>query len=516
MTRTLVATLLLSSGLWAQDPFLSVLGSYREGTYNASAAEIVAHDPQTHRLFIVNAAKRTVDILDARNPAQITRIGNLAIPASAGTIPNSVAVRNGVVAVAVEADPRTNPGSVAFFSTQGMFLKALTVGALPDMLTFTPDGRKVVVANEGEPNDEYTIDPEGSVSIIDISKGIAETTQADVRTAGFTAFTMANLPAGVRVFGPRTLPLVPATNLEPEYVAVTPDSRRAYVTLQEANALAIVNLETAVVERIVPLGTKSHWLERNSFDASDRDGGIQLRTWTVWGMYQPDAIVPYTAADGRLYLLTANEGDSRDWPGYTEVARAGTLRLDPRFYPDAAGLQQLSELGRLNVTTATGDDDGDGDIDRLHVFGGRSFSIWDAEGAQVYDSGNELEAAHEADFFLHFNVSHTNNTPDDRSDDKGPEPEAITVGTIRGRQYAFIGNERQSNIVVYDVTEPRRARYVGQWWNRNFNAATNTPEAGDLGPEGMVFVDAANSPNGRPLLIVANEISGTTTIWQIN
>ncbi len=501
---------------FAQAPFLTPLGSYREGSYNEGAAEIVAHDPQTHRLYVVNGAKRTVDILDARDPMRITRIGNLAIPAEAGVAANSVAVRNGVVAVAVEASPKTDPGSVAFFSTQGTFLKSLRVGALPDMVTFTPDGRKVLVANEGEPSDDYNTDPEGSVSIIDVSRGIEATTQADVRTAGFAAFTTANLPAGVRVFGPTGKVGTVSQNLEPEYITTTPDSKKAYVTLQEANAIAIVDIDTATVERVVALGFKQHWLERNTLDASDRDGGIQLRTWTLWGMYQPDSIAGFTAADGRFYVLTANEGDSRDYPGYSEVARVSTLRLDPRFYPDAAGLQQASELGRLNVTTATGDDDGDGDIDRLHVFGGRSFSIWDADVRQVYDSGNELEAAHEADFFNFFNVSNSNNNRDDRSDDKGPEPEAITTGVIRGRTYAFIGNERQGNIVIYDVTDPMRSRYIGQWWNRNFSVATNTAAAGDLGPEGIIFVEAANSPNGRPLLIVANEISGTTTIWQVN
>lgn len=507
---------LLLPGLRAQDISLTPLGSYREGTYNEGAAEIVAHDPGTQRLFVVNGAKRTVDVLDARNPMAITRIGNLAIPAEAGVAANSVAVRNGIVAVAVEASPKTSPGSVVFYSAQGQFLKSLRVGALPDMVTFSPDGKYVLSANEGEPAEDYSVDPEGSVSIIDISKGIEATTQADVKTADFQAFNMQNLPMGVRVFGPSNRPLVVAENLEPEYISVTPDSRKAYVTIQEANAIAIVDIVTAKVEKLVPLGTKGHWLERNTMDASDRDGGIALRTWTVWGMYMPDTIAGYTAADGKYYVITANEGDSRDWPGYSEVARVSAVRLDPRFYPDPAGLQQASELGRLNITTATGDDDGDGDIDRIHVFGARSFSIWDADAKLVYDSGNELEAAHEADFFLNFNVSNSNNTRDDRSDDKGPEPEAVAIGTVRGRTYAFIGNERQSNIVVYDVTDPLRSRYVGQWWNRNFSAATNTAAAGDLGPEGMIFIEAADSPNGRPLLVVANEISGTTTIWQIN
>ncbi|MDX2266642.1 MAG: choice-of-anchor I family protein [Bryobacter sp.] len=517
MKRSILALTLLCVQLGAQSISLSPLGSYRDGAFDEGAAEIVAHDPATHRLFVVNGGKKSVDILDARDPMRITRISTLEIPAAAGDAPNSVAVNNGIVAVAMQAAPATNPGFVAFFrAADGVFLKALQVGSLPDMVTFTPDGTKVLTANEGEPSDDWLTDPEGTVSIIDVSKGIDATTQADVRTADFRAFTVGSLPAGVRIFGPANRTITVANNVEPEYIAVTPDSRTAYVTLQENNAVAVVNLETATVTSIRPLGTKAHWLEGNAMDASDRDGGIQIRQWTVWGMYQPDTIAGYTAADGNFYLVTANEGDARDYDAFSEEARVADLNLDPRFYPDPTGLKQAAELGRLTVTNATGDDDGDGDIDRIHAFGARSFSIWDANARLVYDSGNALEQAHQADFPLFFNVSNSNNTFENRSDDKGPEPEAIAIGTVNGRTYAFIGNERQSNIVVYDITDPANSRYVGQWWNRDFRANVQTAAAGDLGPEGIIFISAENSPNGRPLLVVANEISGTTTIWQIN
>jgi 2',3'-cyclic-nucleotide 2'-phosphodiesterase / 3'-nucleotidase / 5'-nucleotidase len=509
----LTAVTLSLMPLLAQDPVLTVLGTYRTGSYNTGAAEIVAHDPATQRLFVVNGGDRVIDILDMRNPMNPTRINRISFTADLGVAANSVAVKNGVVAVAIEAAPRTDPGTVAFYNAEGRLLKSVKVGALPDNIVFSPDGRKVLTANEGEPSDDYTVDPEGSVSIIDISRGAENVTQADVRTADFRAFTRDNLPAGVRVFGPRASV---AQDLEPEYVTVSPDSKTAYVTIQEANAIGIIDVDAARVTRIVPLGVKEHWRPENTLDASDRDGGFQMRTWTIFGMYQPDTIASYVASDGRLYLITANEGDARDWPGYSEVARAATVRLDPRLYPNAAELQMPSELGRLNVTTATGDTDGDGDIDLLHVFGARSFSIWDAEARMVYDSANDIERIQMTDYPGVHNLSNSNNTPDDRSDDKGPEPEAVAVGAIGGRTFAFIGNERQGNIMVYDVTNPRAVRFASQWWNRNPSAATNTAAAGDLGPEGIIFVPAAESPNGRPLVIVANEISGTTTIWQVN
>jgi 2',3'-cyclic-nucleotide 2'-phosphodiesterase/3'-nucleotidase/5'-nucleotidase len=500
---------------FSQAPVMSVLGTYRTGKYELSAAEIAAHDPRTQRLFVVNGADKTVDVLDMRNPMNLSKISNITFGAEVGAAANSVSVRDGIVAVAVEASPKTDPGSVAFYDTDGKLLKVVKVGALPDMLTFSPDGKKILVANEGEPSDDYKTDPEGSISIIDISGGIANLTQANVKTAHFRAFTKENLPEGIRVFGPGA---TVAQDMEPEYIAVSPDSKTAYATIQEANAIAIIDVETATVTKLVPLGLKPHYLPENTLDASDRDGWLNLRTWTVWGMYNPDAIAPYVANDGKLYLLTANEGDSRDYPGFSEVVRVGaaSVRLDPKFYPNEAELKLPSELGRLNITNATGDLDGDGDIDMIHVFGARSFSIWDAEAKQVYDSKNDFERIQLTDFPSRYNLSNTANDPDNRSDDKGPEPEAITTGVIRGRTYAFIGNERQGNIMIYDVTDPKAVRFASQWWNRDPNAAPNTAAAGDLGPEGILFIPASESPNGQPLVVVANEISGTTTVWQVN
>lgn len=502
--------ILMACALCAQDPALRVLGSFRAGQYNAGAAEIVAHDPRTHKLFVVNGADRTIDVLDASAPASVRRVAQIAISAEHGRAANSVAVRDGVVAVAVEADPKTDPGSVLFYDTNGTLLKAVKAGALPDMITFSPDGKKVLVANEGEPSDNYQVDPEGTVTIVDISNGLA---QATVKTVDFRAFTRANLPPWVRVFGANNP--TPAQDFEPEYIAVSPDSKTAWVTLQENNAIAVIDVDTATVKKVVGLGVKEHWRQQNTIDASDRDGGFSPRTWTVWGMYQPDAIAAYTAEDGKVYLLTANEGDAREWGDFIEPARVATLRLDPRNYPNEAELKLPTELGRLNVTSKSGDEDGDGDIDFLFSFGARSFSIWSADVVQTFDSGNHLEIISYYNSPV-FNPSNTDNTFDSRSDDKGPEPESVVVGTVRGKQYAFIGNERQGNIVIYELTSPGNPRFIGSFANRNFGVATNTAEAGDLGPEGLAFVTAENSPTGKPLLLVANEISGTTTIWQVD
>src|SRR5262245_36168302 len=160
-----------------------------------------------------------------------TKVGSIDVKLY-GAAANSVAVRDGIVAVAVENAVKTSPGKVVFFDRDLNFLSQVEVGALPDMLAFTPNGRFVLVANEGEPNNSSTIDPEGSVSIIDLSGGGARLRQEKVRTADFKAFNNANLDPSIRIFGPGA---TVAQDLEPEYVAVSHDSRTAWVTCQENN-----------------------------------------------------------------------------------------------------------------------------------------------------------------------------------------------------------------------------------------------------------------------------------------
>ena len=925
---------------------LTAIGTYATGQYGQSAAEIPAYDPASKRLFVVNAQNGKVDVLDASNPTNPTLI--TSIDTSAFGLPNSVAIKDGLVAIAVENADKQAKGQVVFYSTNSPDfatpLKALEVGALPDMLTFSPDGKKVLVANEGEPNADYTNDPVGSISIIDLSLGI---TSATVQTADFTAFNnqFAQLKAaGVKFKGDVGTTRTVAQDLEPEYIAFSPDGTKAWVTLQEANAIAVIDIATATVESIKPLGFKdysvpstrletfefsnlpsigktsanqelflggfsglfyegtaangnlkfvthtdrgpngeptgsnrpfllpnfspeivrfelnrstgaitlterinlkqadgtaitglpntsivggngntpyndevpvdlqgnpitpldklggdfeaivlandgSFWmvdeyrpaiyhfgtdgklierfvpqgtavaagqpagtfgievlpsilaqrrqnrgfeavalnkdnnklyafvqsplrnpttlsnsdlnnlnnvriiefdvvtktvtaqylyrldngnlgttdntrpdkigdavyigngefllverdddaidsdplsniekkvyrfsldgatnvlnqdaaidlgsgnlktidqmapaelvsqginlvaktlhvdlakagyntvekvegltlvdantiavLNDNDFqvagitinadgtftpdpdpepvvlglittqpqelDASDRDNAINIRNWPIFGMYQPDAIASYTA-NNQTYYITANEGDSRDYDGYSEEARIKDLTLDPTAFPNAAELQKDENIGRLLVTTALGDTDGDGDYDQLYSYGGRSFSIWNSQGQLVYDSGDAFERITAEQFPEFFNASNSNsnNNFDNRSDDKGPEPEGLVTGKINDRTYAFIGLERIGGVMVYDVTDPVSPTFVQYINNRDFTAATDSAAAKDLGPEGLAFISAQDSPNGKPLLVVANEVSGSTTFYQID
>ncbi|HEX2931296.1 MAG TPA: choice-of-anchor I family protein [Candidatus Binatia bacterium] len=501
---------------------LTQLGRYEAGTCTpvCTRAEIAAYDPATKRVFAINANQARLDVLDITTPSQPVP-AFAPVPLGSGILPNSVAIHEGVVAVALQqADPnKTSPGVVKFFDTDGNFLNQLTVGALPDMLVFSPNGRWLLVANEGEPNTyvpprTLLTDPEGTVSIIDMRRGAAFLTQDDVRTATFDDSIPMTNASSIRIYGPgATL----AQDLEPEYIAVSHDSKTAWVTLQENNAIAILDIEKAEFTRLVGLGFKDHSLPGNGLDASDQDlavdngplkDGINIKNWPVFGMYEPDAIASYRVK-GETYLVMANEGDTRqDWPGFMEEVRvgSGTYVLDPAVFSNAADLKLLANLGRLTVTNATGNTDNDNEFEKIFVPGARSFSIRRTDGSLVFDSGDQLEqkiAELRPDLFNSDGTAASFNT---RSDNKGPEPEGVAIGKAFGRTYAFIGLERTGGIMVYDISDPHRPFFI--------DYANTSPT--DISPEGILFISEEDSPNGKPLLVVSHEISNTTTIFEIN
>ncbi|MDP1685384.1 choice-of-anchor I family protein [Hydrogenophaga sp.] len=580
---------------------LEKIGGYSTGQYEVSAAEIPAFDAASKRLFVVNAQLGAVDVLNLANPTNPVKIGVLdATTVLAGASINSVAVFNGTVAVAIQAAVKTDPGRMALYRASDLTLiSSVTIGAQPDMVTFTPDGTSVLVANEGEPSDDYQTDPEGSVSIIDVRNLAAPV----VRTAGFTAYNSqatALRASGVRIYGPGASV---AQDLEPEYIAISADGKTAWVTLQENNALAKVDIATATVTNILPLGFKEHGVAGNELDTSDRGNAINIRTWAgVKGMYLPDSMASYTAG-GQTYLVTANEGDARAWfpigvgetegvaqadyfagnrSGFVEELRVSALAsatgwvtvppqlravgtppvagalLDPAVFGYCGAVPgnpgaciANAELGRLNISwvqgyktdgagaplryTSAGVPDANGDrlmYDKLYSYGARSFSIWNANGTLVWDSGAAIEkflaspdcklgSARNIPCATYFNSGHNEgNAFDSRSDAKGPEPEGLAVGKIGNKTFAFIGLERMGGVLVYDITNPAaptRVDYLNtrdEWATQP--SALNLATVGDLGPEGLVFIPAAQSPNGKPLLVVGNEVSGTTAVMQLN
>ncbi len=488
------------------------LGTYATGTFDGGGAEILDYDSRGKRLWVANTVAGTIDVLDIRDPSFPTLSFRVDVRAY-GPRASSVAVHpwRRVAAASIPNADRTLPGKVVFFSLNGRVRSVVEVGSNPDQLVYSPNGRHLLVANEGVPNEAYDVDPEGSVSVINTRRWRVH--QSDVRTAGFGAFNDADLDPSVRVFGPGA---TVAQDLEPEYVTVSKDSRTAWVAMQENNAIAMVDVASAKVVNIVGLGFKDHRKPGFGLDASDRDGAVRIKNWPVWGMYQPDSIQSFQAW-GETFLVLANEGDARDWDGFSEETRAGDLPLDPIAFPDAAALQADEALGRLRVSSAIGDDDGDGLFESLYSFGARSISIRRSDGSLVFDSGDQLERVTAEASPDDFNSTNDENGSfDKRSDDKGPEPEGLTVGRIRGRTYVFVGLERIGGIATYDVSNPFAPRLVDYTNTRDFTGDAEMGTAGDLGPEGLKFIPAKKSPIHAPLLAVANEVSGTTTIFKVH
>lgn len=483
----------MSLSLTPSDPSVATILSSITIPGSDPGAEISAFDPTTDRFFVTSAAG--VTIVNASNPASPTIVGTIDFSSAAFGFTNdvnSVAAKGGIIAVAVANSNKTDPGRVFLLDAQGNLLKTLAVGALPDMLTFTPDGKKILVANEGERSS--TADAPGSVSIIDVSAGAAAAT---VTTIGFDAFNGDRdklVKQGVRIFADKTV----ADDLEPEYIAVAPDGKTAMVTLQEANAVGIIDIAAGRFTDIVPLGTKR--FGNLLTDYSDRDGGYNPLKAKVFGMYMPDAIASYQSGR-KTYYVIANEGDDRDdFISGGEKSRLGGLTLDSRKFPNAADLQADTSLGRLNTPNPvqvgeriSGDTDGDGDIDQILTYGARSFSILNHKGKVVFDSGDHIERfiATQASLFA-----------DSRSDDKGPEPEGVTIGTVDGAVLAFVGLERANSVMVYDITKVKDVEFVGL-----------IQRSGDVSPEGLTFVSASDSPTGVALLGVTNEVSGTFTLF---
>jgi hypothetical protein len=489
---------------------LNYLTSIGNGTPGPNSAEIVAHDPASQRLFIANSLGARIDIVDFHNPAAPVLIDSISVTPY-GNI-NSIAVRNGIVAAAVENSIPESPGKIVFFDTLGNFISQVSAGAMPDMICFNHAGDKVLTANEGQPDTSYTVDPEGSVTIVDISGGVASVSQSDVTTAGFGSYNAqaAALKAqGIRIFGPGS---TVAQDLEPEYITFSDDDQTAWVTCQENNAIAKIDMTTGTVTELMPLGTKDHFAAGNALDANDQGGVVQMARWPVKGVYMPDAIASYQSG-GQTYLVTANEGDAREYSAYSEVVRVS----DPSYVLDSASFPyrdlMKANLGRLNVTTASGDTDGDGDYDEIHAYGGRSISIWNGNtGELVWDSGDDMEliTSKHPVYGSIFNASNANNTFKNRSDDKGPEPEGIAIATIKGNVFAFVALERTGGCMVYNITDPSDPVYVDYKNSRDLGSY-----GGDNGAEGIIYIDAAQSPNGQPIVILANEVSSTLAIYQV-
>jgi hypothetical protein len=500
------------------------------------SAEIATFHAASKRIFATNGVKNSIDIFDISDVANPKKVGSVSLSPYGNDVTSVAAGRDVVVAVVNVADkfsatgvPTTTNGKIVVFDTNGKVLSSPDVlGVLPDSVSFAPDGTTALVAIEGQPvcakDDPATAakedtdyskasDPVGGVTVVDLTNPA----EPVLRFAGFDKFSVKAMKAkGIAV---SSVVNDVSKDFEPEFVSAV-DNNYAFVTIQEANAIGKLNIRTATFENVTRAFESK--LESVARDTSDRDAGAGPRNYKrVVGASQPDAIAAFTAGAGQYYV-TANEGDAREYTCLNDDLRASGLKVDPRRFPDWKAWSANAALGRAKVNPTIGDLDGDGDIDNIHLRGTNSMTIY-RNGSVIWDSGELLDQIQTQAFGVaNINGSHSlssdkstmNYVGQDRSDDKGAEPEGVAVGMVGDRRIAILGLERMTALAIFDITVPKKP--VFQEWIQMLPAkATPAKDVKHWSPEGIVFVPADKSPSGKALIITSYELSGSLSIHQI-
>jgi len=500
------------------------------------SGEIATFHPGSKRIFATNGIKNSIDIFDISNVAAPKKVGSLSLSPYGNDVTSVAAGRDVVVAAVLVTEtfsatgaPSTPNGKLVVFDTNGKVLSSPDIlGVLPDSVTFAPNGTTALVAIEGQPvcakDDPATTakedtdyskasDPEGGVSIVDLTNPAAPV----VKFAGFKQFNVAQMKAkGIAV---SSVVNNVAKDFEPEFITAV-DNKYAYVTIQEANAIGKLDIEAASFESVTRAFESK--LSVTARDTSDRDSGAGPRNYAnVVGASQPDAIASFKVGSGH-YFVTANEGDAREYTCLNDDQRGSSLKVDSRRFPNWSTLSASAALGRAKVNPTIGDRDGDGDIDTIHLRGSNSMTMY-RNGIALWDSGELLDQIQIKAFGVaNINGSHSlssdkstmNYVGQDRSDDKGSEPEGVAVGMVGNTRVAILGLERMTALAVFDITQPRSP--VFQEWLQMLPAkATPAKDVKHWSPEGIVFVPADKSPSGKALIITSYELSGSISIHQI-
>lgn len=506
---------------------LREIARYSTGVYDAEGGvqEIVDYNPANGFAYSVNGKH---GVLTAIGLEQLTDGSTVTVLTGGNVDVKSLVSLNGFhygdmtsvavspdgskLAAAIQAEEYDQPGRVAVFTCGDdgslTFVTAYVTGVQPDMVVFA-DNQTLLTADEGEPREGYaagTTDPQGSVTVVDLKTGMAS-------VVDFTAFDASRatlLDAGVVL--KKSAP--PSLDLEPEYIAVA--GGKAYVSLQEANAVAVLDLAAKAFDGVYSVGVQDY--SRIAVDLDNHpdasDGAYSPRYYEhTYGLRMPDGIAAYQAG-GKTYLLTANEGDSREWG--REGGAGYYINEDESLLTAMDGTVTTKKVRMLSSDYEG--QPGLADGSKHYLFGGRSFSLFeaDADGLElVYDSGAEFEIQTAAYLPDYFNCSNDDIERDSRSNKKGPEPENVTTGSVGGRTYAFIGLERVGGVMVYDVTVPAQACFVNYINSRDFANADADGIGYDDSPEGMKFIPAAISSTGKALLLTAFEVSGDVAAYTL-
>ncbi|WP_310832539.1 choice-of-anchor I family protein [Paenibacillus pedocola] len=495
------------------------IGGYSVGTTNedGGVAEIVKYNRANGKFYLVNGSTHpaTVDIVNLKDGVHPEKEASINVEAlsetggfSYGDLTSvDINTATGRIAVAVQEADAMKKGKILVLDYEGRLLKTYEAGIQPDMIKYTADGRYILTADEAEPR-TLAGDPEGSVTVIDTVTGTARTVKFDnpgliddlVHIRGAVD------PVSKLITGEGAKEDA-VRDLEPEFIELSEDQKTAYVSLQENNAVAAVDVISGKLLWVKGLGFKDLSNPRNALDLV-KDNQIHLENVPFYGVYMPDGISQYTV-NGKTYLFTANEGDATEWDSKENAANIGSMKGS--LNPNSAAAKFLNGQKKYDSVEVMSDMGHDG----IYLYGGRSFSVWDAGTLkQVYDSGSEFEQITSERLPAYFNASNSNTTLDSRSTKKGPEPEYVKIGKVGQKALAFVGLERVGGLMTYDVTNPEQPQFVNYINSREFTPKNNLET--DTGPEGIEFIPATDSPTGLPLVLVANEVGGTVAVYQLN
>ncbi|MEH7274971.1 choice-of-anchor I family protein [Neobacillus vireti] len=503
------------------------VAGYSIGTTNedGGVAEIIKYNSENQKFYVINGYGQTIDIVSLKGltPAETVqqlqkeKSINIADAVNTDTFVygdlTSIEMNtaNDTIVAAVQAEDYTQNGKIIVMNYDGDIQKTYDAGVQPDMVKLTADGKYILSANEAEPRGGLEgEDPEGSVTIVEVETG-------KVTQVKFDDESVIADDVHIRKNGTKAKAV---EDFEPEFIAVSNDGAKAFVTLQENNAIATIDIKAGKVLSVKSLGYKDHSLAGNELDAA-RNGKIELERLPILGSYMPDSVA-YVNINGTDYLLTANEGDATEWPEedptFINVADfkdvKDTITLNPDLFKGMTAeeaqaafdkMKNSDDFKKLEVLTDRGND-------AIYTLGGRSFSIWKADTMElVYDSGSEFETITAERYPDVFNWSNDDDEFEKRSAKKGPEPEDVKVGMIGDEVYAFVGLERIGGFMTYNISNPQNAQFANYLNSRDFSQAI----AGDVAPEGLEFIAADVSPTGRPLVLVGNEVSGTVSVSEI-
>ena len=431
----------------------------------------------------------------------------------------------GLGAMVVQIDNATvNPngysipqiGRIVFFDVTDGSIEGLTsTGYHPDMVAISSTGI-VAVANEGEYSwngngdspAAVSANQNGSVSLYNLSAVTAGdfTAAASVSEVNvdFTATTLTGVRYGT------------AGEIEPEYVAFDASGDAIFVGAQENNTIFHLDGLAAFIAspgtpawEVHPLGSVQY-----TADVTNNDNAANIDT-LIKGLHMPDAIAVFDQG-GKTYVVTADEGDAR--PDDSDITRASTyddvlseIATTP-IYDDGGGavtqqelfdlVKSKNELGRLNILVDQSTEGGAGTVlTDIVAMGSRGITVWEYNSSQ--SSLTRVSHLPLESFLLAQDPTRHNSNDggdpaalDARSDDKGPEPEAVAIANIGGTNYAVVGCERQNGVVLVDLSNPAAPVAVSYINNRD-NAL--------ISPETAQFVPAAASPTGAGLAIFGYE-----------